>query len=249
MKETSTIQHSTPNVEGRARSESAPGRTPPQRSNSARSESGPGANQVLTTQAPPEVGTARRAVRGRLGEATLPKPDLRPIAPYLRRSALNVECSMFAFFLRLDTEFFGSPSRRCVPHSHHPSASGTLSRKSVLPPRRPNCSEAVAPLSFSSGEYTRPRVLPSAPSPMAVFPEKNAVGEAPPPAREGACAPRRRAHRNPLPFDGRVRVRAPRSRRGNEAESLACHPSTASSRRRLRSFPFCTLHSALIVSQ
>ena len=27
-----------------------------------------------------EVGTARRAVRGRLGEATLPKSDLRPIA-------------------------------------------------------------------------------------------------------------------------------------------------------------------------
>ena len=25
-----------------------------------------------------EAGTARRAVRGRLGEATLPKPDLRP---------------------------------------------------------------------------------------------------------------------------------------------------------------------------
>ncbi len=36
-----------------------------------------GANQVLKKQSPSEVGTARRAVRGRLGEATLPKPDLR----------------------------------------------------------------------------------------------------------------------------------------------------------------------------
>ena len=37
-----------------------------------------GANQLLTKQAQSEVGTARRAVRGRLGEATLPKTDLRP---------------------------------------------------------------------------------------------------------------------------------------------------------------------------
>jgi hypothetical protein len=36
------------------------------------------ANQVLKKQSPSEVETARRAVRGRLGEATLPKPDLRP---------------------------------------------------------------------------------------------------------------------------------------------------------------------------
>ena len=33
----------------------------------------------LTKQAQSEVGTARRAVRGRLGEATLPKADLRPL--------------------------------------------------------------------------------------------------------------------------------------------------------------------------
>ena len=37
-----------------------------------------GADEVLKKQSPSEVGTARRAVRGRLGEATLPKPDLRP---------------------------------------------------------------------------------------------------------------------------------------------------------------------------
>jgi hypothetical protein len=36
------------------------------------------ANQLLTKQAQMEVGMARRAVRGRLGEATLPKADLRP---------------------------------------------------------------------------------------------------------------------------------------------------------------------------
>jgi hypothetical protein len=39
-----------------------------------------GANQVLTMIPNSEVGTARRAVRGRLGEATLPKADLRPAA-------------------------------------------------------------------------------------------------------------------------------------------------------------------------
>jgi tetratricopeptide (TPR) repeat protein len=37
-----------------------------------------GANQVLITQPASRVGTARRAVRGRLGEATLPKSDLPP---------------------------------------------------------------------------------------------------------------------------------------------------------------------------
>jgi hypothetical protein len=40
---------------------------------------GSGANQVLTMIST-LVGTARRAVCGRLGEATLPKSDLRPIA-------------------------------------------------------------------------------------------------------------------------------------------------------------------------
>ena len=44
-------------------------------------EGGPGASQLLTKQAQSEVGTARRAVRGRLGEATLPKADLRPGGP------------------------------------------------------------------------------------------------------------------------------------------------------------------------
>jgi len=34
-----------------------------------------GANQVLTMIPNSEVGTARRAVCGRLGEATLPKAD------------------------------------------------------------------------------------------------------------------------------------------------------------------------------
>jgi hypothetical protein len=38
-----------------------------------------GANQVLITLPASRVGTARRAVRGRLGEATLPKSDLRPV--------------------------------------------------------------------------------------------------------------------------------------------------------------------------
>ena len=38
-----------------------------------------GANQGLTMIPNSEVGTARRAVRGRLGEATLPKADLRPL--------------------------------------------------------------------------------------------------------------------------------------------------------------------------
>jgi hypothetical protein len=38
-----------------------------------------GSWKVLTTQPPSKVGTARRAVRGRLGEATLPKADLRPL--------------------------------------------------------------------------------------------------------------------------------------------------------------------------
>jgi len=33
-----------------------------------------GAIRILKRQFPSEVGTARRAVRGRLGEATLPKP-------------------------------------------------------------------------------------------------------------------------------------------------------------------------------
>ena len=37
-----------------------------------------GANQLLTKQAQSEVGTARRAVRGRLGEPSLPEADLRP---------------------------------------------------------------------------------------------------------------------------------------------------------------------------
>jgi hypothetical protein len=44
-------------------------------------ESGPGRKSVLTMIPNSEVGTARRArraVRGRLGEATLPKADLRP---------------------------------------------------------------------------------------------------------------------------------------------------------------------------
>jgi 16S rRNA (cytosine967-C5)-methyltransferase len=46
--------------------------------------------QVLKMQPPSEVGTARRAVRGRLGEATLPKPDLRS-APALRADPSGVE--------------------------------------------------------------------------------------------------------------------------------------------------------------
>jgi cytidine deaminase len=37
-----------------------------------------GANQVMTMIPNSEVGTARRAVRSRLGEATLPNADLRP---------------------------------------------------------------------------------------------------------------------------------------------------------------------------
>jgi prepilin-type N-terminal cleavage/methylation domain-containing protein/prepilin-type processing-associated H-X9-DG protein len=41
----------------------------------------PGANQVLTMVPNLEVGTARGDVRGRLGEATLPKADLRPRRP------------------------------------------------------------------------------------------------------------------------------------------------------------------------
>jgi hypothetical protein len=47
-----------------------------------------GANQVLKKQSPLEAGTARRAVRGRLGEAPLPKPDLRP-SRRQPKSALN----------------------------------------------------------------------------------------------------------------------------------------------------------------
>jgi hypothetical protein len=39
---------------------------------------GKGPNQILTRQTASEVGTARRAVRGRLGEATPPKPELPP---------------------------------------------------------------------------------------------------------------------------------------------------------------------------
>jgi hypothetical protein len=42
-------------------------------------ESGPGRKSVLTMIPNSEVGTARRAVRSRLGEATLPEAVLRPL--------------------------------------------------------------------------------------------------------------------------------------------------------------------------
>jgi alanine--tRNA ligase len=48
-----------------------------------------------------------------------------------------------------------------------------------------------------SGEHTRPRVSPSAPSPMASPSSKNAVDEASTAAREGACAPQQAIE--PLP--------------------------------------------------
>jgi hypothetical protein len=60
-----------------------------------------GANQVLTIISNSEVGTARRArraVRGRLGEATLPKADLRQ-----RTKTSSLSVSNLWLFIRLKT--------------------------------------------------------------------------------------------------------------------------------------------------
>src|SRR5580704_13278472 len=65
-----------------------------------------GANQVLTMIPTSEVGTARRAVRGRLGEATLPKADLRPSAGKL--------------FTRLSSRY--NRPYKSIPHPHSISA-------------------------------------------------------------------------------------------------------------------------------
>jgi len=56
---------------------------------------------------------------------------------------------------------------------------------------------AGSALAGGSGEHTRPRVLQSAPSPIASPRAEDAVGGAPTAAREGACAPREAA--SPLP--------------------------------------------------